>query len=76
MPVARILFGVTGGIAAYKACELVRLLVKQGHDVVPLVDARRRALRPGRDFWALARKAAERIRTPISSTPTCWSSRR
>ena len=28
--------GVTGGIAAYKACELVRLLVKAGHDVVPL----------------------------------------
>ena len=25
---ARILLGITGGIAAYKACELVRLLVK------------------------------------------------
>ncbi len=34
---ARVLVGVTGGIAAYKACELVRLLVKAGHDVVPLV---------------------------------------
>src|SRR3954453_19053991 len=34
---ARVLVGVTGGIAAYKACELVRLLVKGGHDVVPLV---------------------------------------
>ena len=34
---ARVLVGVTGGIAAYKACELVRLLVKEGHDVVPLV---------------------------------------
>ena len=34
---SRILLGVTGGIAAYKACELTRLLVKAGHEVVPLV---------------------------------------
>ena len=31
---ARILLGVTGGIAAYKACELTRMLVKDGHEVV------------------------------------------
>ncbi|MDX9868342.1 MAG: flavoprotein [Kiritimatiellia bacterium] len=30
---ATILLGVTGSIAAYKACELTRLLVKGGHDV-------------------------------------------
>lgn len=29
----RILLGITGGIAAYKAAELVRLLVKAGYDV-------------------------------------------
>ncbi len=29
----KILLGVTGGIAAYKACELARLLVKRGHQV-------------------------------------------
>lgn len=29
----RILLGVTGGIAAYKSAELVRLLIKQGYDV-------------------------------------------
>ncbi len=29
----RIVLGVTGGIAAYKAAELVRLLGKQGADV-------------------------------------------
>lgn len=29
----RILLGITGGIAAYKAAELVRLLVKQGYQV-------------------------------------------
>jgi phosphopantothenoylcysteine decarboxylase/phosphopantothenate--cysteine ligase len=34
---AKVLLGVTGGIAAYKACELTRLLVKAGHDVVPIV---------------------------------------
>jgi phosphopantothenoylcysteine decarboxylase / phosphopantothenate---cysteine ligase len=31
--VARILLGVTGGIAAYKAAELVRLAIKAGHAV-------------------------------------------
>ena len=29
----RVLLGISGGIAAYKACELVRLLVKAGHQV-------------------------------------------
>ena len=29
----RIVLGVTGGIAAYKACELIRLLRKRGHAV-------------------------------------------
>ena len=29
----KILLGVTGGIAAYKACELARMLVKRGHAV-------------------------------------------
>jgi phosphopantothenoylcysteine decarboxylase / phosphopantothenate---cysteine ligase len=28
-----ILLGVSGGVAAYKSCELVRLLVRAGHDV-------------------------------------------
>ena len=30
---ARVLVGVCGGISAYKACELVRLFVKDGHEV-------------------------------------------
>jgi phosphopantothenoylcysteine decarboxylase/phosphopantothenate--cysteine ligase len=34
---SRILLGVTGGIAAYKACELARRLVLSGHEVFPLV---------------------------------------
>ena len=33
----RVLLGVTGGIAAYKACELTRLLVRAGHEVTPVL---------------------------------------
>ncbi len=33
MPTKHILLGISGGIAAYKSCELVRLLKKQGHSV-------------------------------------------
>jgi phosphopantothenoylcysteine decarboxylase/phosphopantothenate--cysteine ligase len=54
--VARILVGVTGGIAAYKSCELVRLLVRAGHEVVPLVtDGADRFVRR-ETFFALARR--------------------
>jgi phosphopantothenoylcysteine decarboxylase/phosphopantothenate--cysteine ligase len=53
---ARILLGVTGGIAAYKACELVRLLVKAGHDVVPLVTPGAQRFVSEETFLALARR--------------------
>src|ERR1044071_9880952 len=53
---SRILLGVTGGIAAYKACELTRLLVKQGHDVVPLVTDGARRFVAEETFLALARR--------------------
>lgn len=33
LPIKKVILGVTGGIAAYKAAELVRLLVKQGADI-------------------------------------------
>jgi len=33
----RIVLGITGGIAAYKTAELVRLLTRHGHDVVPIM---------------------------------------
>jgi phosphopantothenoylcysteine decarboxylase / phosphopantothenate---cysteine ligase len=43
----RILLGITGGIAAYKAAELVRLLVRAGADVrVALTDAGARFVTP------------------------------
>lgn len=53
----RVLVGVTGGIAAYKACELVRLLVKAGHEVVPLVTPGAERFVRAETFFALARRA-------------------
>ena len=56
---ARILLGVSGGIAAYKACELCRLLVKEGHEVVPLVTPGAERFVTAETFRALARRPAE-----------------
>jgi phosphopantothenoylcysteine decarboxylase/phosphopantothenate--cysteine ligase len=53
---ARILLGITGGIAAYKACELVRLLVKAGHDVLPLPTRGAERFVRAETFFALARR--------------------
>jgi phosphopantothenoylcysteine decarboxylase / phosphopantothenate---cysteine ligase len=57
---ARVLLGVTGGIAAYKACELCRFLVKAGHDVTPV-------LTPDAERFVTAH---------TFETPTCSSSLR
>lgn len=54
---ARILLGITGGIAAYKACELTRLLVKAGHDVLPLPTRGAERFVRAETFFALARKS-------------------
>ncbi len=52
----KILLGVTGGIAAYKAAELCRLLVKAGADVrVAMTDAAQQFVTP-RTFQALSGK--------------------
>jgi phosphopantothenoylcysteine decarboxylase / phosphopantothenate---cysteine ligase len=53
---ARILLGVSGGIAAYKACEVCRLLVKAGHDVIPLVTPGAERFVTAETFRALARR--------------------
>jgi phosphopantothenoylcysteine decarboxylase / phosphopantothenate---cysteine ligase len=53
---ARILLGVTGGIAAYKACELTRLFVKAGDEVVPLVTRGAEEFVTAKTFAALARR--------------------
>jgi phosphopantothenoylcysteine decarboxylase/phosphopantothenate--cysteine ligase len=55
---ARILLGVTGGIAAYKACELTRLLVQAGHEVIPLVTRGADRFVRRETFAALARRPA------------------
>jgi phosphopantothenoylcysteine decarboxylase/phosphopantothenate--cysteine ligase len=55
---SRILLGVTGGIAAYKACDLTRLFVKAGHDVVPLVTPGAERFVRAETFQALARRPA------------------
>lgn len=53
---ARVLLGITGGIAAYKACELLRLLVRAGHDVLPLPTPGAERFVTAETFFALARK--------------------
>ncbi len=52
---ARILLGITGGIAAYKACELVRLFVRAGHEVLPLPTPGVERFVAPETFYALAR---------------------
>jgi phosphopantothenoylcysteine decarboxylase/phosphopantothenate--cysteine ligase len=54
---ARVLVGVTGGIAAYKACELVRLLVRAGDEVIPLVTPGAERFVRAKTFHALARRS-------------------
>ena len=55
---SRVLLGVSGGIAAYKACELTRALVRAGHDVIPLVTKGAEEFVSARTFLALARRPA------------------
>ena len=57
---ARVLLGVTGGIAAYKACELCRLLVRAGHEVTPILTPGAERFVRAHTFEALARREAPR----------------
>ena len=54
---AKILVGVSGGISAYKACELVRLFVKAGHEVVPLLTPAGEKFVSAQTLDALARRS-------------------
>ena len=54
---ARVLVGITGGIAAYKACDLVRRFVGGGHEVVPLVTPGAERFVKAETFFALARQS-------------------
>jgi phosphopantothenoylcysteine decarboxylase / phosphopantothenate---cysteine ligase len=58
--VVRVILGVTGGIAAYKACELVRLLVQEGHEVTPVLTADAESFVSAKTFEALARRELPR----------------
>ena len=57
---ARVVLGVTGGIAAYKAAELARLLVKGGHEVTPILTAEAETFVTAKTFEALARREVPR----------------
>jgi phosphopantothenoylcysteine decarboxylase / phosphopantothenate---cysteine ligase len=56
----RVLLGVTGGIAAYKACELTRLLVRAGHEVTPILTPEAERFVAAKTFEALARREMPR----------------
>jgi phosphopantothenoylcysteine decarboxylase/phosphopantothenate--cysteine ligase len=56
---ARILLGVSGGIAAYKACELLRALVREGHEVIPIVSSSAERFVTAETFAALARRSVK-----------------
>ena len=59
---SRVLLGVTGGIASYKACELVRRFVRAGHEVIPLVSPSAERFVTAETFAALARR-------PVGESP-------
>lgn len=66
---ATILLGVTGSIAAYKACELTRILVKDGHDVrVVMTAAAARFVTP-LTFRTLSRNP---VPTDLFAEPEQW----
>ena len=53
------LLGVTGGIAAYKACDLTRRFVRAGHEVVPILTAGAEQFVTRETFTALAHRAPD-----------------
>ena len=55
----RVVLGVTGSIAAYKACELVRLLVKRGDEVHVVMTEHARAFVTPLTFQTLSRNEVE-----------------
>jgi phosphopantothenoylcysteine decarboxylase / phosphopantothenate---cysteine ligase len=57
---ARVVLGVTGGIAAYKAAELARLLVRAGHEVTPILTPEAETFVTAKTFEALARREQPR----------------
>jgi phosphopantothenoylcysteine decarboxylase / phosphopantothenate---cysteine ligase len=58
--VAKVVLGITGGIAAYKSCELTRLFVQAGHEVTPVLTPEAESFVAARTFEALARREQPR----------------
>ena len=67
----KVVLGVTGSIAAYKACELVRLLVKRGDDVHVVMTEHARAFVTPLTFRTLSRNpvACDLFEDPRDWTP-------
>ena len=65
----KIVLGVTGSIAAYKACELVRLLVKRGDDVHVVMTEHARAFVTPLTFQTLSRNPVE---CDMFASPQDW----
>ena len=65
----KVVLGVTGSIAAYKACEIVRLLVKRGDDVrVVMTESAREFVTP-LTFQTLSRNPVE---CDMFASPRGW----
>ena len=58
-----IVLGITGSIAAYKACTLVRLLIKAGAEVqVVMTPAAKEFITPLTRLWLASFSTAEMVR--------------
>ena len=64
-----VILGVTGSIAAYKACELTRLLVKDGHDVQVVMTAAAKQFIAPLTFRTLSRNP---VPEDMFSDPEQW----
>jgi len=64
-----VVVGVTGSIAAYKACELVRLFVKNGDDVHVIMTAHAREFVTPLTFRTLSRNPVE---SDMFADPLDW----
>lgn len=65
-----VVLGVTGSIAAYKACEIIRLLKKEGYDVTALLTAE------GEKFitpLTLQTLSSNRVVTDMFERPEDWN---
>ncbi len=65
----KVVLGVTGSIAAYKACELVRFFVKRGDDVHVVMTEHARAFVTPLTFQTLSRNPVE---CDMFASPQDW----